>query len=46
MAENTTRITTREKVALLVLLFALKILNPTGYEHQIQELKEAIEKQL
>lgn len=39
-------ITKREKVAIIVLLFIVKILNPTGYEHQIKELKEAIEQQL
>jgi hypothetical protein len=36
----------RERIAITVLLFIVKIINPTGYEHQIKELKEAIEKQL
>lgn len=39
-------ISARERVALLLILFALKILEPTGYGHQVDELRDEIKKAL
>lgn len=37
-------LTNREKVAIVILLFIIKLVNPTGYTHQIDELKKELEK--
>ena len=32
----------REKMAVIILLFMLKLINPTSYTHQIDELKKQL----
>lgn len=34
-----TELTWRERAAVRVLLFILQMLNPTGYEHEVKELR-------
>lgn len=46
MANNTAALSKREKIALYLIMFAIKIINPTGYEHQISQLKDAVEGEL
>lgn len=40
------KISNREKIAIIILLFIVKIMNPTGYSHQFDELKKAIDEEL
>lgn len=40
---DTEKLPYRERVAVTLLLFALKIVNPTGYRHEIDNLKTALE---
>jgi hypothetical protein len=39
---NTEKFTFREKAALRILFFILIRLNPTGYEHQIKNLRDEV----
>jgi hypothetical protein len=41
-----TELTHRERAAIAILLFIVKLINPTTYEHQINELKADISKAL
>lgn len=41
-----TELTKRERAAIVVLLFIVKMINPTTYTHEISKLKEELDAQL
>ena len=41
--ENTDKISVRQKIAISLIMLALQILNPTGYTHEIKNVKEAMD---
>lgn len=41
MSENST-LKTREKMGIAILLFVLKIINPTSYQHEVAALHKQI----